>query len=85
MDFFEICDSRHIMYDHLTPYTNSNQSTWARDLIGTFEKLKQWEITNVGTQQFSKAFEMLQLQLEVQENAQKKTLARPTEAFRQKL
>lgn len=59
LDFFEICDRKHIIYDLLTPYTNVNQATWARDMIATFEKLKQWEIKNVGKQQFSKAFEML--------------------------
>ena len=61
LDFFDICDRQHIQYDLLTPYTNVTQSIWARDLIGTFERLKQWEITNVGKQQFSKAFEILQL------------------------
>jgi hypothetical protein len=59
----QICERRHIEQDTDTSYTLQPTKVWAQKLIHTVQNLEIWEKETIGKAAFSKAFEMIVLQV----------------------
>lgn len=76
LDLLESHDLKGLEYDIVQTYCHTDHGAWATKLMATIEQLRKWELRHVGGASFSQAFDMLGLQLQVQDRKNKKSVTR---------